>query len=614
MVYDPNTFSNINEVQTVHLNLNFSVNFELKNIDATVTLKLITLVDNVNKVILDTSHLNVKSVSLSGVQLKYNLAPRDEKFGSALHIELDKILPANTEFSLDIAYTTLERGTAVQWLGPRQTVGKKYPYLFTQCQAIHARSLLPCQDTPAFKLSYSAEVEVPQPLRALMSAIRIGEEENAEKATKTYKFEQTTKIPSYLIALAVGNLVGKEIGPRSTVWTEPEVVDEAAWEFADTEKFITTGEKLLTPYEWKQYDILVLPSSFPYGGMENPCLTFVTPTLLAGDRSLVDVVAHEISHSWMGNLVTTANWEHFWLNEGWTVFVERKIMGRLHGEKELEFDAIIGWQSLEHDIKLFGETNVLTALVPNLQGVDPDDSFSSVPYEKGFNFLYHIQKVIGGPEFFEPYMKAHVQEFAGKSITTDDWKNFLYSFVEKNFGAERKALLDTIQWESWLHSPGMPPVKNEFDQTLATACEDLARRWHLARDNEKFDEFSPVDIENFTPGQKSEIPFLSHVLLHIIFLERLLEYPAFPCSTIEAINQLYKFTTVRNAEIRFRWQEVCLSSDYEPIYPNVVAFLTEQAKNGSELAKKTFIENKTFYHPIAAAMIEKDLGLVQLKK
>ncbi|CAG8640877.1 28603_t:CDS:10 [Dentiscutata erythropus] len=600
MIYDPNTLSNIDEVKTTHLDLNFIVDFERKILDAVVILKLVTLVDNVNKVILDTSHLNIKSASCSGVQLKHHLEDRNEKFGSALHIQLDKNLSANTEFDLTVNYNTLEQGTAVQWLEPIQTSGKKYPYLFTQCQAIHARSLLPCQDTPSFKLSYNASVQVPQPLRALMSAIEVCEEVNVETNTKTYKFEQTVKIPSYLIALAVGNLEGKKIGPRSTVWSEPEVVESAAWEFVDTEKFIETGENLLTPYEWKKYDLLVLPASFPYGGMENPCLTFVTPTLLAGDRSLVDVVAHEISHSWMGNLVTTSNWEHFWLNEGWTVFIERKIMGRLHGEKASEFDAIIGWRALKQDIDLFGQSNVLTALTPKLKGVDPDDSFSSVPYEKGFNFLYHIQKVVGGPQNFEPYMKAHVQEFAGKSITTDDWKKFLYSFADKNF-PEKRAKLDEIQWDAWLHAPGMKT-------NLIKHLQKRALNW--LKDNKVFDEFSPSDIENFSPEQK------------MVFLEIIFDYSPLPCPVIEALNKFYCFMDVRNAEIRFRWQQVCLKSEYEPIFPHVVKFVTEQGrmkyvrplyrllnqtKNGSDLAKKTFEENRSFYHPIAAAMIAKDI-------
>ncbi|GBC06237.1 hypothetical protein RclHR1_06700001 [Rhizophagus clarus] len=611
MYYDPSTLSNINEIQTNHIDLNLKVDFEHKILDGSVKLSIITITDNVNKVILDTKSLNIKSVSQDGRQLKFHLNNDIDCFGATgLHIELDKPLATGTKFELEIAYNTTIQGTAIQWLEPSQTVGKKHPYLFTQCQEIHARSLLPCQDTPCFKLTYSANIQVSNPLRALMSAISVGEEEVDDGKSKLYKFEQKVKIPSYLIALAVGNLAGKEIGPRSTVWTEPEVLQDAAWEFVDTEKFIALGEKLLTPYEWKKYDLLVLPASFPFGGMENPCLTFITPALIAGDRSLVDVVAHEVSHSWTGNLVTAANWEHFWLNEGWTMFLERKIIGRLYGEKESDFHAIIGWSELEEDVKLFGEDSPLTALQPVLKGVDPDDAFSRVSYEKGFNFLYHIQQVVGGPEFFEPYMKAHVEEFAGKSIVTDDWKKFLYSFMEKKFGSVKKDALDKIDWNGWLHSPGMPPLKNEFDQTLSEECNKLAERWNLARNNENFEEFSPANIEKFTTLQK------------MAFLDRLLEFPPFSHSSIAAMDKAYNFTTVRNVEICFRWQKVCLLAEYEPMFPHVVKFLTQQGrtkyvrpiyrmlnntKKGSDLAKKTFTENKSFYHPIAATMIERDI-------
>ncbi|CAJ0763134.1 4704_t:CDS:10 [Entrophospora sp. SA101] len=557
MVYDPNSLSNIDKIKTNHVDLKLKVNFEEKLIEGSVTLHLVNLVDDVHKVILDTNHLEIKSVSRDGQELPFRFGEENEKFGLPLHIDLKDNLAVNTKFTIDITYNSTSGCTALQWLEPSQTVGKKYPYLFTQCQAIHARSLLPCQDTPAFKLSYNAEVTVPSPLRALMSAI--------------------IEIPSYLIALAVGNLEGRVIGPRSTVWSEPEVVGGAAWEFEETEKFIATGEQLLTPYEWGKYDLLVLPASFPYGGMENPCLTFVTPTLLAGDRSLVDVIAHEISHSWMGNLVTTANWEHFWLNEGWTIFTERKIISYVHSEKHAEFDSIIGWRALSDDIKLFGSDNPLTALAPNLKGIDPDDCFSSVPYEKGYNFLYYIQKVVGGSLIFEPYMKAHVKNFIGKSITTQDWKDFLYSYMETNYGPEMKAKLDSIDWNSWLYAPGMPPVKNDFDQTLAKA---------------------------------------------LVLLERLSEYKPFPHIAIAAMDHFYSFTNVRNSEIKFRWHVLCLNTSYEPIYQHVVKFVTEQgrmkyvrplyrllnkAKNGSELAKKTFLENRSFYHPIAASMIAKDI-------
>ncbi|CAG8521677.1 7152_t:CDS:10 [Ambispora leptoticha] len=605
MVNDPNSLSNTSDVQTTHIHLDLSVNFAKKILSGYVILDLLTLRKDVSEIILDTRDIDVRQVLLDEKPLKFHFAPSDEKFGSALHIELPENFAENKSFKLKLDYNTSPTCTAAQWLEPSQTCGKKYPYFFTQCQAIHARSLLPCQDTPAIKLTYSAHIR--SPYQTLMSAIIVGEEDTGD-GTKIYKFEQLTKIPSYLIALAIGNIKGKKIGPRSTVWTEPENLEASAWEFADTEKFIATGEDLLTPYEWGKYDLLVLPPSFPYGGMENPSLTFVTPTLLAGDRSLVDVVAHEISHSWMGNLVTSTNWEHFWLNEGWTVFVERKILGRLHGEKERQFQSIIGYRHLMDSIEKFGADNPLTALAPKLDGVDPDDSFSSVPYEKGFNFLYYIEKIVGGPQVFEPYMKAYVKQFMGRSITTDDWKDYLFKYMEENHGPEKKEALLKIDWDRWINAPGLPPVKNEFDQTFSKACSQLAKRWDDARNNDTFEGFSPNDIKDFNSNQK------------MVFLQRLFECPPFPYKAIEALDKVYNLTNVMNSEVRFWWQEVCLRTGYEPIFPHVVKFVTEQGRMkyvrplyrslnrcNSELAKKTFLENKSFYHPIAATMIERDI-------
>jgi leukotriene A-4 hydrolase/aminopeptidase len=404
------------------------------------------------------------------------VSKKDHRFGSALNVTLPTSYKKDKQLDLIVEYETTSECGALQWLEPSQTVGKQYPYLFTQCQAIHARSLLPVQDSPSIKLTYSASIRVPKPLKALMSALSTGETTSENGKSTIYQFEQRTTMPSYLIALVVGNLEGRKIGPRSTVWSEPEVVEKAAWEFTDTEKFIATGESLLTPYEWGRYDLLVLPGSFPYGGMENPCLTFVTPTLLAGDRSLVDVVAHEIAHSWMGNLVTTKNWEHFWLNEGWTMFIERKIIGRLHGEAARQFSSILGVKSLKKDVDLFGHTHPYTALCPKLDGVDPDDVFSSVPYEKGYNLLYYLEQLLGGPSVFEPYMKEHVKQFAGKSITTDDWKKLLYDYMREHHGEAKVALLDKVDWHAWFYSPGMPPVTNQYDTTLADACIKLAAR------------------------------------------------------------------------------------------------------------------------------------------
>ncbi|KAI8089608.1 peptidase family M1-domain-containing protein [Halteromyces radiatus] len=610
---DPSSLANLKQVKNTHLHLDWTISFDKKNISGHVILDLHTLEDNVDKVILDSSYLDIQRVSLNEQDLTYTISERHPCLGSALTIQLAQpIVTAGTKFQLKIDYNTTDKCTAIQFLEPEQTVGKKQPYLFSQCQAIHARAFCPCQDSPAIKLTYSASVTSPLPV--IMSALKTGEVQGTNGLT-TYGFEQRTSIPSYLIAIAAGNLVSREIGPRSSVWCEPEVIEQAAWEFNGTEEFIRTGEDLLTPYEWGRYDLLILPPSFPYGGMENPCLTFVTPTLLAGDRSAVDVVAHEIAHSWMGNLVTTHNWEHFWLNEGHTVFIERKITGRLHGEAERQFSAIIGWKALKESVELFGTDSPATVLKPDLSsGIDPDDYFSSVPYEKGFNLLYHIEKVVGGGDIFEPFLKSYVGKFAGQSITTEQWKDYLYEYFEKNHGQTLVDKLNTIDWNTWINGPGMPPVDPEFDTTLAKQCYDLADRWDKARDNTDLSGFTASDVESFSAGQK------------IVFLERLTDCAPLPHALIRKMDELYQLTKIRNADIRFRWQNLCVVTSYEPIYPEVVEFITEQgrmkfvrplyrllheAKNGKQLAIDTFLKHKDFYHPIAATLIEKDIGLKQ---
>ncbi|KAI9598489.1 peptidase family M1-domain-containing protein [Syncephalis fuscata] len=579
---DPNSFANVEQIQTRHIHLELEVDFKRHTLIGQARLQLEAITDDVTKVVLDTRALKISGVQLANHTgpIEYSLASAHPIYGSALQATLPKAYTAGEKLELIVAYETTKESGALQWLEPSQTVGKQHPYLFTQCQAIHARSLVPIQDSPSIKLTYSASIRVPKPLRALMSALSISHSPSDDGHLITYQFEQHTKMPSYLIALVVGNLEGREVGPRSTVWTEPEVIEKAAWESYLRH---TNG----------RYDLLVLPGSFPYGGMENPCLTFVTPTLLAGDRSLVDVVAHEIAHSWMGNLVTTKNWEHFWLNEGWTVFIERKIIGRLRGEPSRQFSAMLGFSSLRKDIELFGVTSPLTALTPNLTGIDPDDAFSRVPYEKGFNLLYYLEQLLGGPEVFEPYMKAHVQQFAGKSITTEEWKTFLYTFMEQRHGAEKIKTLETVNWHAWLKEPGMPPVTNQFDPTLANACIRLCARWEAARNSDKTD-FSADDIKTLILIKKEPLSK----------------------DKLDLMEFVYKFNQVQNCEIRFSWQMLCLKAAYQPIYSFVVAFVKEQGrmkyvrplyralyKVNPTLARDTFTSFRDTYHPIAARMI-----------
>ncbi|KAJ3410980.1 Leukotriene A-4 hydrolase [Chytridiales sp. JEL 0842] len=602
---DPNSFANVHEIKTTHLHLDLKTNFVQKIISGSVLTTATVVADKVTELVLDTSFVNVKAASMDGKALNFKLGETSSMYGTPLHISFPSPLSKGSIVNVKIEYETTSKCTAAQWLEPSQTVGKKHPYMFTQCQAIHARSLLPVQDTPAVKLTYSASVAVPKVLRALMSAIPVSEETVGEE--RVCKFEQKISIPSYLIAMAVGNLEGRRVGPRSTVWSEPEVVEQCEWEFVDTEKFIAAGEKLLTPYIWGIYDLLI---------MENPSLTFATPSLLAGDRSLVDVVAHEIAHSWAGNLVTTQNWEHFWLNEGFTVCIERKIMGLLHGESVRHFSAIIGEKALKESVKLFEEMGrpEFSSLRPVLDGVDPDDAFSSVPYEKGFHLLFYLENILGGADVFNGFLKNHFETFSHKSITTDDFLDNLYKYFKTNYGDEKVKILDSVDWKAWFNAPGMPPVKNEFDQTLAKACKALADRWDAARTAPPAsikDTFTPDDLKNFSSTQT------------VVFLESLLSRPPLPISVLDSMESIYNLTTSRNCEIRHRWQMLNLQSNRESIFPEVVQFVTTMGRmkyvrtlyralfkcgdKGKELARKTFKEYKSFYHPICATMVEKDI-------
>jgi leukotriene-A4 hydrolase len=382
-----------------------------------------------------------------------------------------------TIVAVAIALATTEKCTALQWMAPSQTSNKKFPYMFSQCQAIHNRSIFPCQDTPDVKSTYDFKIRSPLPVVAsgLATGATLFEHGKVgDLGTLQYSFKQEIPMPSYLFALASGDIATASIGPRSLVSTGPEELSEAKWELeADTEKFIQVAEKLIYPYKWTQYNVLVLPPSFPYGGMENPVFTFATPTIISGDRENVDVIAHELSHSWSGNLVSNASWEHFWLNEGWTTYLERRIGAAVHGEPHRDFSAIIGWKALQDSVAQYGDDHEFTKLVIDLKGKDPDDAFSSIPYEKGFHFLYYLEKLVGKstwdkfiPHYFTTWMK--------KSLDSYDFKATLLDFFASDKDASKA--LEAVDWDSWFYKPGLPP-KPYFDTSIVDKCYALADKW-----------------------------------------------------------------------------------------------------------------------------------------
>ncbi|KAK6748271.1 hypothetical protein RB195_001104 [Necator americanus] len=596
MYRDPATSSNYDQIKVIHYSLDWKVDFVEKKITGSIlmTLKASTHVD---KVILDGNNLSISSIKMNGQDLKYNIE-KGTPIGDKIIIHTTS-LSEGQEVKIEIKYCTAKEATALQFLDKELTADKKGPYLFSQCQAIHARSVMPCMDTPSVKSVYDAHVKVPSGLICLMSAI--GKEVKVDGDATTYTFSQPVAIPSYLLAIVVGHMERREISSRCAVWCEPSIVVSAKWEFESTEKILQVAEQIAGPYRWGRYDLVVLPPTFPFGGMENPCLTFVTPTLLSGDRSLVNVVAHEIAHSWTGNLVTNASWEHFWLNEGFTVFLERKIHGRLQGEPERQFESECGYdEALTVAVKTFGDSHEFTKLIQDQRGIDPDDAFSSVPYEKGSAFLFTIEQLLGEPERFEQFLRKYIEKYAYQSITTDVWKKELYSFF-----ADKKAVLDTIPWQKWLLEPGMPP-KPKYDSRLMEACRSLAAEWTSAPDGAPPAESSA--FEKMSPTQK------------VATLDKIRLSGRFTAAKMPALTSSFKLDEAKNCELKFSWLMLGLDTQWSPIIPKALAFVLSVGRMkfckpiyrslfnwpaARASAVQQFENNRKNMHPITAGIIAK---------
>ncbi|KAL5011459.1 hypothetical protein ScPMuIL_010010 [Solemya velum] len=554
-VDDVATASNFREVQVCHYHLDFNVSFEKKEMKGAALLDFKTN-KTASVVTLDVHEtLKVHKVTKDGMELKFEVSPFTG-YGSTLKVQLMESVSKDEEFRLQIEYTATG-GPGVCWLEPAQTAGKVKPYVYTQGQAVMNRSFLPCQDTPAIKSTYSANIKVPKGFTAVMSASEsssYGEVANMSGDKDCYFFKLPIPIPSYLIALAVGDIQSADIGPRSRVWTEPCRLEDAKAEFGGVvEDFIATGEKLFGPYVWGRYDILVMPPSFPFGGMENPCLTFVTPCLLVGDKSMTDVVIHEISHSWFGNLVTNANWSEFWLNEGFTMFAQRCITEELFGTAYACLETATGLELLRQHIQNTGEDHPLNKLRVVIEpGVDPDDTYNETPYEKGFSFVSYLQELAGGKEVFGKFLKSYVDKFKYKSLVAEDTLRY---YLEYFPGVRQQTLAggevvdrEKHDFHDWLYKPGTPPYCPDLSagRELTEPAESLAQFWI-----EKGGSEPPnVDISNWKTFQ----------VLH--FLDK--GYP--------------QISNTHNAEIRLRWSKLTIKNDYQEDFPNVEEFLKSQGK------------------------------------
>ena len=586
---DSHSFANADEVVVRHLDLDWDVRFDQRAIDGTATLHIEQVADGAGRLRLDTRDLAIAAVELSDdgddwMATPFALGTADPVLGAPLEVSLS---PTATQ--VRVTYTTSPGASGVQWLEPAQTAGKTHPFMFTQSQAIHARSWIPLQDTPGVRVTYSATVRTPPALRAVMSAAHDIE----APLDGEFQFEMRQAIPSYLIALAVGDLTFRSMGDRTGVYAEPSVVESAAAEFDDTEAMMVATERLYGPYRWERYDLLVLPPSFPFGGMENPRLTFATPTVIAGDKSLVALVAHELAHSWSGNLVTNATWRDFWLNEGFTVYLERRILEEVFGRRRVDMEATLDRQTLAEELARLEPSDQI--LHVDLRGRDPDDGMTQVPYLKGDLFLRLLEESVGRARF-DLFLRAYFDHFAFRSITTSDF----VAYLNEHLLAGEAGLAETVGLDAWLEQPGLPANAPRSESDALTRVEQQAAGWASGEIGA-----ARLDVRDWTTQE----------WLH--FLKSVPE--TLTAQQMMDLDAVFGFTAAGNSEVAHQWLLVAIRNRYEPAYDRLESYLVGigrrklikplydelvKTSEGRVRAEAIYERARPGYHPIAASSID----------
>jgi leukotriene-A4 hydrolase len=575
---DYHSYGNPDEVKVTNLALDLTVDFNDKMLKGSVELDIERIKTDAKKLVLDTRALNILKVTADGKTLNYSLAQADAVLGSALTIDLPE-----TGNKVKVEYQTSPEASGVQWLTPAQTAGKKQPFLFTQAQAIHARSFIPLQDSPQVRVTYQAIIHTPKELLAVMSA------SNDPKTARDgeYEFSMPQPIPSYLIALAVGDLHFKAMGERTGVYAESSILDAAAAEFEDTESMLIATESTFGPYSWDRYDLLILPPSFPFGGMENPRLSFITPTVIAGDKSLVSLIAHELAHSWSGNTVTNATWRDLWLNEGFTTYLTYRIMEMVYGEKRFAMEAVLGRQDLQADIDTLPADDQILAI--DLRGRDPDAVFSNIPYEKGALFLRELEHKVGRATF-DKFLLGYFKHFAFQSITTDEF----VAYIQENLVKQHADVLSMERINQWIHSPSVPEGAPVPESDAFTTVDQARNSWLAG-------SIAAANIANDDWTVHQWLYFLNNMPAKLS-QEQLAE-----------LDTAFGLTASHNNEIAHSWLLICVNNWYEPAFTRLHEYLVSIGRNklvkplykalsetpeGKKLGQKAFALAKDGYHPL----------------
>jgi aminopeptidase N len=570
------------EVRVRHVSLDLALDFDAKVARGTCTLTLQRLA-NTAPLWLDCDGLRISSVvSAAGEALAYEIGKPDPNLGSSLRVDL----PAGVDV-VRIAYETSDGAGALQWLAPEQTSGPK-PFLFSQGQAILTRTWIPLQDSPAVRVTWDARIRSPKGLRPLMSAQQRGGSHD-----EGWTFAMPQAVPSYLIAIACGQIEERAISPRCAVWAEPSVVDRASRELEDMERMVASCEELFGPYRWGRYDVLFLPSSFPFGGMENPCMTFATPTILAGDKSLVALVAHELAHSWSGNLVTNATWRDFWLNEGFTVYLEQRIMEHVYGEERMRMEIALSMRQLAQELRSMPRED--QRLHIDLAGRNPDDGMTSVPYDKGAALLRRLEGAFGRARF-DAFLRAWFDEHAFQSVTTSEFRAFL---DERLLSSDRVAAA-AIDLDAWIESDGLPADAPSAESAGFLAVDKARTACESQRSAEPL-----LAAEAKAWNTQQWLRFLAE--------------PKFDAQTLEGIDQAYSLSRSGNCEILCAWLDAGIRANYAPAFATSETFLMTvgrrkylkplyeallQSPGGRERALLIYQRARPRYHAVAVRTLD----------
>jgi leukotriene A-4 hydrolase/aminopeptidase len=587
---DPHSFSEPNRVVVHHLDLELALDFDQEIIKGKATWTYEVLDATAKELVLDINGIAIDSITYAdGRAAAYLIAEDDPLLGKRLGI----MLPLTEKQPITIYYTTQPEAAALQWLPASTTADKSHPFLFTQSQAILARTWLPCQDSPGIRFTYKAKVSVPDGMLALMSAVN----PQNKNAKNSYLFVQDIPVPAYLMALTAGNLKFQAIGKRTGVYAEPSVLAKAVAEFEDMERMLEAAEELYGPYVWGRYDVAVMPPSFPFGGMENPILTFATPTILAGDKSLVALIAHELAHSWSGNLVTNATWNDFWLNEGFTVYFEHRIMEAIYGREYSEMLAHLSWQDLLNTINEFMiETPKDTKLKIDLKGRNPDDGVTAIAYDKGYFFLRLVEETVGR-ERFDVWLRNY---FENNKFQSMDTERFVAILENELLSPEEVSLIGV---HGWVYETGLPRNCPKPNSTRFEAVDAALQLFAT---------------ENKLPEKEKTAEWTTHEWLHFINnLPKKLKR-----EQLAKLDNAYGFTKSGNAEILAAWFVPAIENRYKPAYPQMEQFLHEVgrrkflmpvyrsllANEQKELAKSIYKTARSGYHPVAINSLDMELG------